>query len=363
MIWVKSRKILALLLLIALGMAALAQGHDPGLSAVEARFEGEHLAVALTLARSDLEALVPLDTDRDGKISVEEMTRARPALDRLARRAFEVQTDGAWPALKGIKLWLDEGQSFHFSLSYSRPAGSLLRVRSILLADLPFGHRQYFSLLDPRKRIVAERILSAQDNRFDIDLTQIHGPGAESFTARQFILLGIEHILTGYDHLAFLLALLLAGGALVSAAKIISSFTLAHSITLALATLDVAHVPSRLVEPLIAASILYVGLENIFRGDLKRRWLLTFAFGLIHGFGFATALREMGIGSSGGGVVIPLLSFNLGVELGQIAIAATVLPLIWKLRERPSFAARFAPACSVLVALAGGYWLVTRLFF
>ena len=220
-----------------------------------------------------------------------------------------------------------------------------MRVRSILLADLPFGHRQYFSLLDPRKRIVAERILSAQDNRFDVDLTQIHGPGAESFTARQFILLGIEHILTGYDHLAFLLALLLAGGALVSAAKIISSFTLAHSITLALATLDVAHVPSRLVEPLIAASILYVGLENIFRGDLKRRWLLTFAFGLIHGFGFATALREMGIGSSGGGVVIPLLSFNLGVELGQIAIAATVLPLIWKLRQRPSHSSAGRPSC------------------
>jgi len=357
------RVILAYLVVLLAGTPEKLNAHDPGLSAVEARFEGERLAVALTLARSDLEALVPLDADRDGKISAEEVTRARPALDKLARRAFEVRTDGAWPALKGISLWLDEGQSFHFSLSYARPAGSLLRVRSILLADLPFGHRQYFSLLDPRKTILAERILSAQDNRFDVDLTRMAGLGSDSLPARQFILLGIQHILTGYDHLAFLLALLLAGGALTSAAKIITSFTVAHSITLALATLDVAHVPSSLVEPLIAASILYVGLENIFRNNLNRRWLVTFAFGLIHGFGFATALREMGIGSSGGGVVLPLLSFNLGVELGQIAIAATVLPLIWKLRQRPSFAARFAPACSVLVALAGGYWLITRLFF
>ena len=123
-----------------------------------------------------------------------------------------------------------------------------------------------------------------------------------------------------------------------------------------------AHIPSSVVEPLIAASILYVGLENILRNNLQRRWLLTFAFGLIHGFGFATALREMGVGAGGSGVVLPLLSFNLGVELGQIAIAAAALPLIWKLRRRPSFVARFAPACSLLVALAGCYWLIARLF-
>jgi hydrogenase/urease accessory protein HupE len=163
----------------------------------------------------------------------------------------------------------------------------------------------------------------------------------------------------GFDHLAFLFVLLIAGSSFREAAKIITSFTAAHSITLALATLDLVNLSPGIVEPLIAVSILYVGLENIFRQETKRRWLLTFAFGLIHGFGFASVLRELAIGADGGAIV-PLLSFNLGVEAGQMAMAALALPLIWKLKQQPSFAIRYAPACSMLVALAGGYWLVER---
>ncbi|HEV8487331.1 MAG TPA: HupE/UreJ family protein, partial [Blastocatellia bacterium] len=177
----------------------------------------------------------------------------------------------------------------------------------------------------------------------------------------QFLLLGIEHILTGYDHLVFLLGLLIAGASFKAAAKIITSFTVAHSITLALATLGVVRISPGIVEPLIAVSIIYVGLENIFRREMSRRWLLTFCFGLVHGFGFAAVLSELGIGSGGlAGAAIPLLSFNLGVELGQVVIAGAALPLIWKLRNRPSFVARFVPVCSVLVAVAGGFWLLER---
>jgi len=118
--------------------------------------------------------------------------------------------------------------------------------------------------------------------------------------------------------------------------------------------------PPSIVEPLIAVSIVYVGLENIFRREVKKRWLLTFGFGLIHGFGFATVLRELGIGSQGVSAVVPIFSFNLGVEIGQITIAALVLPLIWKLQQKPDFALRYAPACSLLVVLAGGWWLIER---
>src|SRR6185295_17497952 len=121
-----------------------------------------------------------------------------------------------------------------------------------------------------------------------------------------FVLLGIEHILTGYDHLIFLLGLLLAGASFKNVAKIITSFTVAHSITLALSTFDLVRIPSAVVEPLIAVSIVYVGLENIFRRDLKWRWLLTLGFGLVHGFGFASALRSLGIGS-GTGAAMPLV--------------------------------------------------------
>src|SRR5436309_1729579 len=129
-----------------------------------------------------------------------------------------------------------------------------------------------------------------------------------------FLLLGVKHIWTGYDHLMFLFALLLVCDNFKSAIQIVTFFTVAHSITLALATLNLVWVSSRVVEPSIAASIVYVGLENIIRSEgPKGRWLITFLFGLIHGLGFASVLREMGVSSSTG-VAVPLVSFNLGVE-------------------------------------------------
>lgn len=203
-------------------------------------------------------------------------------------------------------------------------------------------------------------MLHAKGDTIDMDLTKGAATNSQSRTAGRFLTLVVEHILTGYDHLLFLLALLIAGGTLRTAAKLITSFTIAHSITLALATLDLVRIPSSWVEPLIALSIVYVGLENIVRRDLKRRWFLTLAFGLIHGFGFATALRQLGIGTTSGQVVVPLLTFNLGVELGQIMMAALALPLIAYWKKCPTFVTRFVPACSVLVALAGLYWFIQR---
>jgi hydrogenase/urease accessory protein HupE len=176
--------------------------------------------------------------------------------------------------------------------------------------------------------------------------------------------MGINHILTGYDHLLFLFGLLVVTKHLGSALKIITCFTLAHSITLALATLSPVPAPAKYIEPLIAASIVYIGLENLLRrGEVKGRWLLTFGFGLVHGCGFASALRELGVGAHGVGVAVPLVSFNLGVELGQLCIAALVLPLLWKLKTNPGFVQRYVPACSVLIVLLGGFWFVQRVWF
>jgi hypothetical protein len=121
--------------------------------------------------------------------------------------------------------------------------------------------------------------------------------------------------------------------------------------------------PPRVVEPLIAASIVFVGVENLLRRDEPRwRWLLTLAFGLVHGFGFAGALKEARLGSAGSSLVVPLFSFNLGVELGQVAVAALVLPLLWKLRGLPAFQKYGQGVISALIAAAGAYWLLTRLF-
>ena len=178
-----------------------------------------------------------------------------------------------------------------------------------------------------------------------------------------FLRLGIAHIWTGYDHLLFLFGLLVACRSFRSIVVIISCFTVAHSVTLALATLNIVRIPGGLVEPMIAATILFVGLENLVRqgAEPRGRWALTFAFGLIHGLGFANVLRGLGVGSNGHGVALPLFSFNLGVEIGQVTIAVIVLPVIWQLHKLPVFERRGVPVLSGIVAAMGLYWLVERL--
>lgn len=176
-----------------------------------------------------------------------------------------------------------------------------------------------------------------------------------------FLKLGVEHILTGYDHLLFLFGLLAVTHSFWPAIKIITFFTVAHSLTLACAALNVVELPSSFVEPFIAATIVYVGGENLIRGDHPRgRHWLTFGFGLVHGFGFASVLREMDIGGSDVGIVLPLLSFNLGIESGQIAVAALVLPCIWWLNGKPRWSGWFLKGCSLLISLMGAYWLLQR---
>jgi len=179
--------------------------------------------------------------------------------------------------------------------------------------------------------------------------------------AGSFFLLGIQHILTGYDHLLFLLALLLRGGNVWSLLKIITAFTIAHSITLALAAFDVVVLPGRLVEATIALSIAYVAAEDLFmRGAASHRWAVSFVFGLVHGFGFSSVLRELGLPREG--LIWSLLSFNLGVETGQaIAVLVAFPVLVWLHRTR--WEARTIKALSAVVLLIGLGLFVDRAFF
>ncbi|GAB1488872.1 hypothetical protein MASR2M8_13200 [Opitutaceae bacterium] len=183
--------------------------------------------------------------------------------------------------------------------------------------------------------------------------------GPETF--QTFLKLGVEHIITGYDHLLFLAALLIVSRRWQDIVAVVTSFTVAHSITLALASLDIVSLPGSVVEPLIAASIVWVGIENIWRrGEPKARWVAVFAFGLLHGFGFAGVLRELGLGSDGQGLALPLFSFNLGVELGQIALVMLAMPFLHWARKSPQYDRRAQPVLSGLVALMGLYWLIER---
>lgn len=175
-----------------------------------------------------------------------------------------------------------------------------------------------------------------------------------------FFLLGVEHILSGYDHLLFLLGLLLRGGGWFSLAKIITAFTLAHSVTLALAVLNVVVLPDRLVEAVIALSIAFVAAENLFLSPVvSRRWLVSFCFGLVHGFGFSSALRELGLPSHG--LLLSLFGFNAGVEAGQALVVAVVLPLLVVLR-RARWEKRMVWSSSLAILLVGLVLFVQRVF-
>jgi hydrogenase/urease accessory protein HupE len=344
-----------------------AKAHDPGLSAAEINIGRDSIEAQLALSAPDAAALIQVDRDRDGRISSKEMEAERAALEELALGAFEVQADGVVVDASAPRVSLDETGGLLLRARYSVSLRAEVRVRSLLLPRLPRGHRQFCTIREESKNVLSETLLDSSATVVAASATSNRG-GPKLGEASAFLLLGVEHILLGFDHLAFLLGLLLVGGGFRDAAKIITAFTVAHSVTLALSAFDVVRVSPGLVEPLIAASIVYVGLDNLLRGKVTEgkprwRWLIAFGFGLVHGFGFATALRELGIGAGDSGAlgsIVPLLSFNLGVEAGQIAIAAMVLPLIWRLRTRPAFLARYAPACSILIALAGGYWLIER---
>jgi hypothetical protein len=174
-----------------------------------------------------------------------------------------------------------------------------------------------------------------------------------------FLRLGIMHIFTGYDHLAFLVGLLIVTTNLKSLIKIITAFTVAHSITLALATLDIVELPTRLTESVIALSIAYVAVENLLGMRVIARYRIAFLFGLVHGFGFSSVLREMGL--SRGHLALSLFSFNLGVEIGQVAFVLALFPLIVYVTASSS-QRRFQMSVSLIVLCLATYWFVQRAF-
>lgn len=201
---------------------------------------------------------------------------------------------------------------------------------------------------------------------FQLDLTAARLNPTILGTAVEFLLWGMHHIFVGYDHIAFLLALLLAAQRLRDMVRVVTSFTVAHSITLLLAALDVIRLPGAVTESLIAASIVYVAAENYFITQGSHRWMLTFAFGLVHGLGFSSVLRErlQDLQSIG----VPVVSFNLGVELGQISILLVVLPVLTLIRRAPDEKGRerrqwwLVRVGSLPILLLGMFWLVDRVF-
>ena len=343
-----------------------AKAHDPGLSSLAIRQRTNGLEATLTLAVRDASQVAELDANHDGTVTQVEFARSRWQLEAAVGREVLIAADSKVRKAQFIRSHLDQNNNVEVRLDFGATVFSSLEIQSKIIRSLPLGHRQYLEVQNSRGETTFEQLLSAATDRATVEMPRTNASMAgfeivSSFT--NFLTLGVKHILTGYDHLLFLLGLLVVARGFFSSLSIITSFTIAHSITLAAATFNLAHIPSRIVEPLIAASIVYVGIENLLRSDVpKARQLVTFGFGLIHGFGFASVLREMGIGAGTDGIALPLLSFNVGVELGQILVAAMALPIIWKLRAKPVFIAHWGPVCSAAVVLLGSFWFAERVW-
>ena len=339
------------LLLITLAwllMGSVVRAHDPGLSALDVTVTGKAISVSLSLAAADVALIAP-----SGDV--------RHILSELARDAIRLSVDGA--ALRSVveEVSLEDGAGrvrLSFSVAYSRRQTSRLAIVSNVPKRITRGHRELM-VVRVDDRVVNETLLDANSSPITIALEDV-SPSAP-LAAERFLELGVRHILAGYDHLVFLAGLLLAARAVRQLVAALTAFTAAHSVSLAMAVIGGVHAPAWIVEPLIAGSIAWVGLEILLRRGSSVSWIVVFGFGLIHGFGFAGALMELGFGSSPAEMAVALISFNLGVEAGQLAVAAAMLPLVWMMRSRALWQARLLPVCSVLIMIAGGYWLIERL--
>ncbi len=297
-------------------------------------------------------------------------------MERLLDRNFLMQQDAAIRSLLNPRLqltadgypvtpeWLqseilEERQSVRFHLRYA--VAAMPGVVSVSTVMFPYDpQHQTFVNMYEGDNLRSQNILDLNHTKAEYFAGTRQGVFA---VIRRFVPAGIHHILIGPDHLLFLVGLLLLGGSIRRLTMVVTAFTLAHSITLSLAALNIFTPPARIIEPAIALSIVYVGADNLLaQGGRDVRAWIAFAFGFIHGFGFANVLREMELPRRALGW--SLFSFNFGVEIGQLLVVVTVASIFALLRSRSEWARRrLVFAGSVVVIAAGAFWFIQRVFF
>jgi hypothetical protein len=247
---------------------------------------------------------------------------------------------------------------------FPRPAGQTVSVRATYFEVIDSMRAGTLVVADQRGKVLSTALLSQKENAVTVPLARSASQAAADAVAGfgAFFKLGVKHILTGFDHLLFLCALLISLRSIRPMLGIVTAFTVSHSVTLALAALDIVAIRPAVVEPLIAASIIVACVANLVRREVPaQRYLMAGGFGLIHGFGFASALREAALAQSGESLAVPLAAFNIGVEAGQLMVAALLIPLLLLGRRRTSFVRYGLPALSCAIVLISGYWLIERL--
>jgi hydrogenase/urease accessory protein HupE len=355
---VSALRILATLALLAApGRAAAHQG---GLSYADVVLHDDTADVALHAGYTDWLPIVDLDADHDGVLTSADVHAQFRRLGAQVRAWIAVSAEGR--PCPGEPVDADVGQRLGATTVTVRVAyRCAARIHALRIVAAPFAREH-----------PGHRVLATVSFRGTLLTQHVFGPGSETLdvvvdrdtrgraaAVREFFALGVAHIFTGYDHVLFLVGLLLVAPGLRALLAIVTAFTAAHTVTLVAATLGWARLDVRLVESVIALSISWVAIENLVVREHRRRWLLAFAFGLVHGFGFSNVLREMAIPRDVLGW--SLASFNVGVEVGQVTIVAILYPLLaWSRRQR--WSAWAVRAASGAIGIVGLYWFVERAF-
>lgn len=347
------------LFLLALAVGSPAGAHTVGISRGEYRVRAREVAATLVFARPELALAVPqVDADQDGSISPREAAAASAALDVAIAQAIDVRSISSSCSGRLLSVRLTEEDGLAMEAVYRCPDGAPNTIGLHFLDRLSHGHRHLATVAGGAGIRHLVGYAGNSDLAVGAPPDGAHADGVAGIIWPLFRL-GVFHILTGYDHLIFLLGIILVGGRFRALVLVVSAFTIAHSITLGIAALEIWSPSPMFVEPAIAFSIAYVGVENWFPAAADRRWMITFAFGLLHGFGFAGALREIALPA--GQVPFALAAFNGGVEAGQLAVLALALPVLSSLRERAWFGDGGIRGLSAGIACAGAWLFVSRL--
>jgi len=360
------------LALLTLAAATSAQAHVASNGFLSLQVEGARVDGALELAVPDAEIAVGLDADHDGKVTWGEVRAAQGALVSYLRQHLQLsQAQGRCQLQFGalqINQRVDGNYLWQPFTGVCPAALHELTINYSLLDQEDPSHRGLLTL--SAQGVAQTAVLGGGRRVQSFDLR--HPSVWYAFV--EYLQAGIWHIWSGIDHLLFLLSLLLpavlarrnhrwqavqqAAPALLNIVKVVTAFTLAHSITLSLAAFDIIRLPSRLTESVIAASIVVAALNNVFPLVTEARWRIAFAFGLLHGFGFAAVLSEMGLPQ--GARLVSLLAFNLGVEAGQLAVVLAVMPVAYLLRSTRFYQGALMPWGSTGIAGLALVWLIQR---
>ena len=362
------------LLVVALCYVSAADAHKASDAYLTIERDGGALHGQWDIALRDLDNALGLDANGDGDITWGEVRTRQADIDAYALQRLSVSSGGERCTLTAAPARIDT----HTDGTYA-----VLPFTGQCTAPGPtlsIGYR-LFEGLDPQHRGLLNLIENGQSRSvvFSADVAQrvVGGDTAGPWTQfTTYVHEGVWHIWTGFDHILFLLSLLLPAvlvrdgrrwktgdsfrHAFVEVAKVVTAFTVAHSITLTLAALSIVVLPSRLVESGIALSVVLAALNNLYPVVSNGRWIAAFGFGLLHGFGFAGALHDLGLPA--GSLALSLFGFNLGVEAGQLAIVVVFLPLAFMLRATWAYRRMLFAGGSVAIAAIASVWLVERAF-